>query len=223
MYNAFYGLNESPFGNSPDPRFIYWSETYRHAYTMLEYGLSVGGAITVITGDIGCGKTTLIRRLLEDQDESATFGVLSNTPTQIDNVLSWVLYAFGQRFDGSSKVELFHAFQQYLIDQHHVGKRVVLVVDEAQNMDMAALEELRMLTNINTGEDLVFQLILSGHQQLRYTLMRPEMTQLAQRVAADFNLGPLDPGDTNAYIASPLIRGRSHATLVRGWGRRQDI
>ncbi len=204
MYEEFYGLTHKPFAILPDPRFMYWGRTHQLAYTMMEYGLSGGAGLTVVTGEIGCGKTTLIRNLLNSQDQSVVIGLISNTKEVSSDLLSWVLYSFDQPYEQTSKVAKFDALQRFLIDQYSQGKRVVLIVDEAQNLSPGTLEELRMLTNINAEQDLLLQIILVGQPQLRTLLKRPELAQFAQRVAADFNIRPLQKSEIGDYIAARL-------------------
>ena len=215
MYEAFYGLTEKPFSILPDPDFIYWGETHSLAYTMLEYGILNRAGFTVITGEIGCGKTTLIRHLLNELDEEIAVGLVSNTQkdrnTQEDRVelLHWVLMAFDQPFEGKPYVALYDQFQQFLISEYAKNKRTVLIIDEAQNLGPRALEELRMFSNINADKDQLLQLVLLGQPELRKLLQKPELIQFAQRISSDFHLNPLNLKETKDYIAHRLkIAGR---------------
>ncbi|MBY0423904.1 MAG: AAA family ATPase, partial [Parvularculaceae bacterium] len=191
MYEAFFGLNEKPFSILPDPAFLYWGRGHRLAYAMLEYGVLNQAGISIVTGDIGCGKTTLIHRLMDQLSDSHTTCLLSNIQSGRGDLLSWVLMGFGQAFTGKSHVEMFAQLQNFFIAEYGRNKRVVLIIDEAQNLSVDQLEELRMLSNINAGKDQLLQLILVGQPQLKDLLNRPEMLQLAQRVGADFHLTPL--------------------------------
>ena len=205
MFEAFYGLQERPFTTVPDPQFLYWSEGHQMAFAVLYYGVMTRAPITVITGAIGAGKTTLLRRLLAEIPEEITVGLVSNMKEDRGELLQWVMMALGQEFDGDEPyVTLFKRFQDFVIDAYARGQRVVLIVDEAQNLGAAALEELRMFSNINADKDELLQLILVGQPQLRELLNRPELAQFAQRVSADFHLEPLSREDTVRYIGRRL-------------------
>ncbi len=212
MYEAFFGLTEKPFSIQPDPSFLYWGRAHRLAYAMLEYGVLNHAGISVITGEVGCGKTTLVHRLLDQLSESHAVALLSNIQEGRGELLSWVLMGFGQPFAGKSHVELFAALQAFFISEYAKGRRVVLIIDEAQNLSVDQLEEIRMLSNINAGKDQLLQLILVGQPQLKDLLNRPDMLQLAQRVGSDFHLTPLTREEVDAYIDTRLTiagaRGR---------------
>lgn len=204
MYEEFFGLTEKPFSIQPDPSFLYWGRTHRLAYAMLEYGVLNHAGISVVTGEVGCGKTTLIHRLLDQLSNTHTVALLSNVQEGRGDLLSWVLMGFGEPFAGKSHVELFAQLQEFFISEYSKGKRVVLIIDEAQNLSMDMLEELRLLSNINAGKDQLLQLILVGQPQLKGLLNRPELLQLAQRVGSDFHLTPLNNEEVRAYIETRL-------------------
>ena len=205
MYETFYRLNHRPFMTSPDPDYLYWTENHRTAYTMLSYGLLSRALITVVTGEIGAGKTTLLRALLREMPEDLVVGLVSNMQTGRGELLHWVMMSLGQEIvDGESYVRLFQRFQDFLIESYASGKRVVLIFDEAQNISVESLEELRMLSNINSEKDQLLQLVLVGQPQLRDLLRRPELVQFAQRISADFHLCALTPQEVGAYIAHRL-------------------
>lgn len=199
MYEAFYGLREKPFSILPDPDLIYWGQNHRFAFAMLEFGMMNSAGFTVITGEVGCGKTTLVRYLLRRLDDHVTPCVISNTPRAQDGLLSWVMMSLDLPFEGSYPT-LFKQFQRFLLDQSAAGRRTVLIVDEAQNLGMSALEELRMLSNVNTDKQQFLQIILVGQPQLRDTLRAPELLQFAQRISSDFHLKPINAEDVTAYI-----------------------
>ena len=162
---------------------------------------------TVVTGEIGCGKTTLIRHLLDRLDEEFTVGLVSNI--QDGDLLQWVLMAFGQPYEGKSHVGLHDELQQFLIREYAEGRRTILIVDEAQNLGPKLLEQLRLLSNINADNDQLLQLILVGQPQLKGLLQAPELIQFAQRIASDFHLAPLTAEDIHSYIGHRLsIAGR---------------
>ncbi|MFN3960742.1 MAG: AAA family ATPase [Parvularculaceae bacterium] len=204
MYEEFYGLTEKPFSIQPDPSFLYWGRGHRLAYAMLEYGVVNQAGISVITGEVGCGKTTLIHRLLEQLSDTHTVALLSNIQQGRGDLLSWVLMGFGEPFAGKTHVELFAQLQQFFIREYSRGRRAVLIIDEAQNLSVDMLEELRMLSNINAGKDQLLQLILVGQPQLKDLLSRPDMLQLAQRIGSDFHLSPLSREEVHSYVETRL-------------------
>jgi general secretion pathway protein A len=200
MYEPFYGLTMKPFSIIPDPRFLFWAGPHSMAFAMLEYGILNHAGFTVITGEIGAGKTTLIRHLLERLPEDVNVGVLSNTPVHRGDLLRWVLMAFDQEYEGISEMGLYKRFETYLKEQHALGRRTVLIVDEAQNLGSAALEELRMVSNVNTYQHELLQIVLSGQPQLKTLLSDPALEQFAQRVSSDFHLGLLGQAEVTKYI-----------------------
>ena len=204
MYEQFFGLTEKPFSIQPDPAFLYWGRTHRLAYAMLEYGVLNHAGISVITGEVGCGKTTLVHRLLDQLSDTHTVALLSNVQEGRGALLSWLLMAFGQPFSEGNHVALFSQLQSFFISEYARGKRIVLIIDEAQNLSMDMLEELRLLSNINAGKDQLLQLILVGQPQLKGVLNRPELLQLTQRVGSDFHLTPLSLEEAHAYIETRL-------------------
>ena len=200
MYEAFYGFSEKPFSLLPDPSFLYLGKKHSLAYSMLEYGLVTQAGFSVITGDVGSGKTTLIRHLLNQIGDDITIGLLSNTHRDKEDLLQWVLLAFDQDYQMESKVAQFDHFTRFLIDQYAQNRRTVLIIDEAQNLDPLVLEELRMLSNINSDKDQVLQLILVGQPELRETLRRTELRQFSQRILVDYHLPALSREESQAYI-----------------------
>ena len=209
MYEAFYGLQEKPFSIQPDPGFLFMGRRHSMAYAMLEYGVANRAGFTVISGEIGCGKTTLIRNLLSNLDAQMLVGLVSNTHQDITDLLEWVMLAFGLPYEGLSKVALYDTFQQFLVRQYAAGKRVQLIVDEAQNLSPGALESLRVLSNINADKDQLLQVILVGQPQLKELIRRPELRQLRQRVSSHFFIPPLETAEVASYITHRLaIAGR---------------
>jgi type II secretory pathway predicted ATPase ExeA len=209
MYESFYGLSERPFSIQPDPSFLYMGKRHSLAYTMLEYAINSRAGFTVICGHIGCGKTTLIRRLLDELDDEVKVGLVTNTHPDLADLTEWIMLAFGLPYDGLSPVARYDAFQRFLIGEYAKKNRVVLIVDEAQNLNPAAMESLRMLSNINADKDQLLQVVLVGQPQLRDLLRRPELQQFAQRVAADFFIPPLNSIEVGDYITHRLkVAGR---------------
>lgn len=202
MYETFYSFREKPFSLLPDPAFLFLARQHSTALAMLEYGLVNQAGFTVVTGEIGCGKTTLIRHVLNSLGQDITVGLLSNT--QRGELLQWVLMAFGLDYRGKEKVALYETFLEFIIDEYAKNRRTVLIIDEAQNLGVDALEELRMLSNVNADKDQVLQLILVGQPELRATLSRPGLIQFAQRVAVDYFLVPLESEQIGSYIRHRL-------------------
>jgi type II secretory pathway predicted ATPase ExeA len=200
MYESFYHFREKPFSLLPDAGFLYLSDKHRMALTLLEYGLMNQAGFTVISGDIGTGKTTLIRQLLNQIDDTIRVGLISNTHQTFGDLMQWIALAYELPHHGRNKVELYQAFMDFIIKEYARGRRTVLIVDEAQNMSAETLEELRMLSNVNADKDQVLQIILVGQRELRETLRRPDLVQFAQRIGVDYHLEPLDEQETIDYI-----------------------
>ncbi len=220
MYELFYGFKEKPFNLQPDPDFLYLGKKHSIAYTMLEYGVMHASPITVITGEIGSGKTTLIRHLLNQLDETASVGLISNTHKSFGDLMTWICEAFSITNAELDKVGKYHAFVDYMISEYGQGKRTILIVDEAQNMDVDLLEELRVISNINADKNQVLQLILVGQPELRETLRRADMEQLAQRVAVDFHLDALEAAESDHYIKHRLNIAGGNEELFEPEARR---
>jgi general secretion pathway protein A len=199
MYESHYGLREKPFSILPDPDLIYWGQNHRLAFGMLEFGVMNSAGFTVITGGIGCGKTTLIRRLLRGLDPKVVVGLISNTPKGDDGLIRWVMMSLNMPFEGSY-LSLFKKFQDFLAEQNRKGRRTILIVDEAQNLGFEVLEELRTLSNVNADKKQLLQIILVGQPQLKDMLRTPQLIQFAQRVSSDFHLQPLDANEVAEYI-----------------------
>lgn len=203
MYRKHFGLNDKPFNLIPDPDYLYLSPKHRVALSLLEYALmETAAGLSVISGEVGSGKTTLIRKLMRRIDhELLTVGVINNTNTFEDELMSWVASSFGLDHEGKDKIRVFRDFQKFLIDEYASGKRTVLIVDEAQNLGGGALEELRMLTNINADRDQLLQILLVGQPELLDTLRLKEYAQIAQRVSVEFHLEPLEYSEVKNYVS----------------------
>ena len=204
MYEAFYGFRSKPFSLLPDPEFLYLSKKHQMALTLLEYGLMNQASFSVITGDIGTGKTTLIRQLLNQMDRDMVVGLITNTHPSFGELLQWILLAFNLECPGKEKVDMYKTFMDFLIKQYAANRRTILIIDEAQNMGPQALEELRMLSNVNSEKDQVLQVILAGQPGLRDNLRDPCLEQFAQRISVDYNLAPLTAEETREYIRHRL-------------------
>lgn len=206
MYLEHFGLKQAPFNLAPDPDCLYLSQKHRLGLTMLQYGLSESvGGITVISGAVGSGKTTLLRKMLQQLDYTRlNVGVMNNTFGFDARLLSWISSAFSIPYADRDEITLFRNFQQFLIDQYALGKITVLIIDEAQNLDGKALEELRLLTNINADRDQLLKIVLLGQPELLDVLSQPRLAQIAQRVSVEYHLDPLGRLDVREYIRHRL-------------------
>lgn len=210
MYQAFFGLKEKPFSLQPDPDFLYFGKRHALAYAMLEYGIESRAGFSVLTGEIGCGKTTLVRHLLNHLPEDLTVGLIAGPHKQTAGLLQWATLALGLPYEGLSGLALYDAFQRFLIEEYAAGRRLLLIIDEAQCLDAEDLEVLRMLSNINADNDQLVQVLLVGQPQLRDTLASPELRQFAQRVAVHFHIPALDAAEVEHYIGHRLaVAGRT--------------
>jgi putative secretion ATPase (PEP-CTERM system associated) len=210
MYGSFYGLSAKPFQLKPDPDFFFSSKGHRRAMAYLEYGLEQGEGFIVITGDVGAGKTTLVRNLFRKlESDKIVAAQIVNTHLDSDDALRMVLSAFGIPYEDAPKATLLTRFEQFLLACDKQGKRVLLVVDEAQNLSPKTVEELRMLSNFQSADKSLLQTFLLGQPEFRKTLMSSDMLQLRQRVIATYHLGPIDAAETRAYI--------EHRLHTAGW------
>jgi len=213
MYEKFYGFKEKPFSLLPDPSFLYLGKRHRTALTMMQYSMMNQAGFSLITGEIGSGKTTLVRQLLSEMEQDVTVGLISNTHRSFGELLQWVLMAYGLDYKGREKLELYENFVSFLIKEYAQNRRTVLIVDEAQNLSPDTLEELRMLSNINADKDQVLQLILVGQPELRRILQRPDLEQFAQRVSVSYHLEALSLDETPGYIRHRITMAGGHRDL----------
>lgn len=205
MYESFYGLSGKPFQLNPDPAFYFGSRQHKRAMSYLEYGLHQNEGFIVITGEIGAGKTTLVRNLLGQLNEEQVVAAhLVSTQLDADDTLRMVAAAFGIPTKKADKSELLLLLEAYLVSVARDGKRCLLVVDEAQNLTPRAVEELRMLSNFQLETHALLQSFLIGQPEFRETLQGPEMEQLRQRVIAACHVGPLGEAETQGYIEHRL-------------------
>lgn len=210
IYLEHFGLTERPFSLVPDPDFLFWSPAHKKAYTMLQYGLYTRSPITLITGEVGAGKTTLLQYLLAKVAGDMTVGLVSNAQGGRGSLLRWVMMALSQEAAPDTDfVDLFKRFQDFLIHEYSQGRNVVIIFDEAQNLDMETLEELRMYTNINTNKDELLQIILVGQPELRDLVRKPGLEQFCQRVAANVHLTAMDVETVASYIQHRMEKAGS--------------
>ncbi len=205
MYEAFFGLTNKPFQLNPDPSFYFGSKQHRRAKAYLEYGVQRNEGFIVITGEVGAGKTTLLRALIDGlHGSNVVVGHLVTTQLGAEDTLRMVGASFGFKVKDVPKSELLITLEAFLISQTSKGKRCLLIVDEAQNLTARAVEELRMLSNFQFGNQALMQSFLVGQPEFREILQRPEMEQFRQRVAATCHIGPLDLDETQHYIEHRL-------------------
>ena len=207
MYAEFYGLTTQPFQLAPDARFFFESTVHRQAMAYLVYGLRHAEGFIIITGEVGAGKTILVNNLLSTIDRNS-FVTANIVTTQLagDDLLYMLAAGFGIAKEGLAKGPLLQRISEFALAQHRNGKRVLLIVDEAQNLSFEALEELRMLSNIFSDRRMAVQGFLLGQPQFRATLNGPRLEQLRQRVTAAYHLGPLGEGESRAYVEHRLRR-----------------
>ncbi|MGH8494668.1 MAG: AAA family ATPase [Gammaproteobacteria bacterium] len=212
MYLELFKLDEFPFRLSPDPQFVYWSKQHSRAKAYMESTIWLTDGFVVITGEIGSGKTTLIQSFLSELEDDVVFAQVSQTQISPVQFLQAVLVEFGFQPFKKRKAELLDMLNMYLIEQFAEGRKVVLIIDEAQNLSTKVLEEIRLLSGVETHKEKVLRIILAGQPELNRTLDSPELVQLAQRVRLRFHLGPLTSRETRAYIQHRLdiagARGR---------------
>jgi general secretion pathway protein A len=215
MYERHFGFTSKPFALTPDPAFLYMSRQHSMALTMLEYGLESRAAFSLLTGEIGSGKTTLVRRLLRGLGDQVAVGLISNTHGQFQSIHGWVLSALSIAPADDSDIAKYEALVDSFVREYARGRRTLLILDEAQNLSVDVLEELRLLSNVNSEKDLVLQIMLVGQPELREKLARPELRQFAQRVSVDFHLKSLDCAETHAYIRHRLMVAGGSARLIQ--------
>jgi general secretion pathway protein A len=204
MYEDFYKFRAKPFQLSPDPRFFYSSKGHRRAMAYLVYGVHQGEGFMVITGEVGAGKTMLVRTLARQlESQNVVMAQVVSTQLEADDLVRMVAASFGLPTD-STKAALLTRLEQFLLTTHRQGKRALLMVDEAQNLPPQSVEELRMLSNFTSGEKPLLQSFMLGQPEFRRILQSPHMEQLRQRVIASCHLGPMDGAETEAYITHRL-------------------
>lgn len=209
MYTAFFGLQRDPFTISPDPRYLFLSERHREAFAHLMYGAQGGGGFVLLTGDIGTGKTTVCRHFLEHTPAQSQVAYIFNPRLSVTELLRSIADEFGIEVPApngreTTVKELVDPLNRFLLAAHAAGRNPILIIDEAQNLSPEVLEQLRLLTNLETNEHKLLQIVLIGQPELREILSRPGLEQLAQRIVARFHLGPLDDAETRRYIEHRL-------------------
>jgi putative secretion ATPase (PEP-CTERM system associated) len=215
MYERFFNLRERPFNLSPDPDYLYPSRVHTEALNYLRYGIEGHAGFVVITGDIGSGKTTLLQTTLRGIDRRTSVARLVSTMLDARELIEAVMLDFGlDPAPGRSKPYLLRDLARFLVDQRRAGRLALLIIDEAQNLSQTALEEIRMLSNLETEKSKLIQIVLVGQPNLHDLLDTPELEQLRQRITVRYHLRPLDPGETAAYINHRLRKAAIGAPLV---------
>jgi putative secretion ATPase (PEP-CTERM system associated) len=206
VYERYFQLRERPFALSPDPEYLYPSRVHQEALSYLRYGIEGHAGFVVITGEIGSGKTTMLQSLLGRLDRNTTVARIVNTMLDPRELLDAIALDFGMDPTGMSKPVLLHRLAEFLVAQRQAGRLTLLVIDEAQNLSLPALEEIRMLSNLETEKSKLVQIIMIGQPELREKLGLPQLQQLRQRITVSYHLQPLDAAETSAYVNHRLRR-----------------
>jgi general secretion pathway protein A len=214
MYLQFYGLREAPFSPTPDPKFLFQSTRHREALAQLLYGVRERKGFIVLTGEIGTGKTTLLRTLLSRLDRDTHVAYIHNSALEIEGLLEYMLQDWGLKSNATTHAQRLFELNEFLIEQHRQGLSPVLVIDEAQNLSLATLEAVRLLSNFETTNQKLMQILLVGQPELRDKLNTADLRQLKQRIGLRCHIGPLSPEETRLYIRHRLrIAGASDAGI----------
>ncbi len=214
MYYEYFGLKESPFSIAPDPRYLYMSEQHREALAHLVYGFSSDGGFVLLTGEVGTGKTTVCRCLLDQVPENSAIAFILNPKLTVEELLATVCDEFGIMYQENSSIKIFiDLINNFLFESHAQGRKTVLIIDEAQNLSPDVLEQLRLLTNLETSHQKLLQIILLGQPELRDKLAQPELRQLSQRIIARYHLGSLSRQEIGAYLSHRLAVAGSREQL----------
>lgn len=201
MYKSFFGIKANPFSIAPDPHFLYMSEGHREALAHLRYGLGEGGGFVLLTGEVGTGKTTVCRCILEQVPEDTNIAFVVNPKLSAQELLATICDELRIEYPETCGLKiLIDRLNAYLLAAHARGQRTVLIIDEAQNLTYEVLEQVRLLTNLETNQERLLQIVLLGQPELQEILAQPELRQVAQRIAARHHLGPLTAAETTAYV-----------------------
>jgi general secretion pathway protein A len=204
MYRSFFNLTCKPFDLNPNPAFMYLSRTHKKALTYLDYGIRERAGFVLLTGEVGCGKTTIIRDLIAKHLDRVVLAKVFNTKVSSEQLLSMINDDFGLAVQGKDKIELLRDLNHFLVDQYAKGNQPLLIIDEAQNLTLETLEEIRMLSNLEASDCKLLQIILVGQPELRSLLAKPELRQLRQRISIQCNLQPLNRQEVEDYILHRL-------------------
>jgi general secretion pathway protein A len=210
MYLTFYGLTEKPFNPTPDPRFLYMSPAHREALAQLSYGVQERKGFMLLTGRVGTGKTTLLHALRRRLDGQIAISYVFNSTLPFDGILEYVLEDLGIAKGLESRAQRLIALNNFLIDRERTGQNTVLIFDEAQNLDPATLEQIRLLSNFETPTDKLLQIVLVGQPELRTRLHLPDLQQLKQRIGLRYHIPPLTQGEARQYVRRRLRIAGAH-------------
>ncbi len=206
MYTEFFGLHSKPFELVPDPDYLYPSKTHKRAIVYLDYGIRERVGFVLLTGEVGSGKTTLIQTMIKSLNRSVSIARIFNTRVTFEQLLAMINDEFGIVSQGKDKVQLLRDLNEFLIQRFAAGSHAIVIIDEAQNLSAELLEDLRMLSNLETGKTKLLQIILVGQPELRRVLAQPELRQLQQRISIASNLYPLTREEVEEYIYHRLER-----------------
>ncbi len=214
MYTEFYGFKEKPFNLVPNPSYLYLSNRHENALTFLEYGLTEKVGFVMLTGEIGIGKTTLVRYLLNQIESDMDVAVIFNTNVLSNDLIRLILTEFEiEHDDGISKSKALEALYAFLIEKYAAGRKVLLIIDEAQNLSEEVLEEIRMLSNLQTDEEMLLQIMIVGQPELKHKISDPKLEQFAQRIAVSYHLSAMDLDETRKYIEHRIKKAGGAAHL----------
>lgn len=217
LYLSYYGLGEKPFNLTPDPRFLFLTPSHREALAQLIYGVRERKGFILLTGEVGTGKTTLLRTLLTRLDERTEVALVTNATLQFDEILEYILADFGVTGVAGTRAQRLMVLNRFLIDHQRAGINTVIILDEAQNLDGRTLEQIRLLSNFETHSEKLLQIVLAGQPELRVKLQRPQLRQLRQRIGLRCAVGPLDAEQVGQYIVSHLrVAGAADLQLFSG-------
>lgn len=217
IYNEFYGFREQPFNITPDPRFLFYSERHREAFNHLLFGVNERKGFIQLTGEVGAGKTTLCRAFLDGLGDDYTTALVLNPVMTANQLLRTILREFGLDPPYNDRVRGYEVLNEFLLAELEAGREVVLLIDEAQDLSAELLEQVRLLSNLETDQRKLLQIVLIGQPELRDVLGRDDLRQLRQRITVRYHLGPLSPPETEHYILHRLqVAGaNSRPTLDR--------
>ncbi len=216
MYRNFFGLNEKPFNMTPDPKFLFFSQKHQEAFSHLRYGISEKKGFIEITGEVGTGKTTICRALLDYLDKGTKTALILNSNLSSNQMLLTIVEELGLKPRRQNKKAILDVLNNFLIEQLPLGNNVVLIIDESQNLNPSMLEQIRMLSNLETEKEKLLQIVLVGQPELRDKLKLPHLRQLRQRIAVRYHIDPLDRDESAKYIFHRLrVAGsKGHITFT---------